>query len=105
MYSVVRNKHIVESGDILESSDLKNMIKLGVDVAQNGYLHSNSFFIEEALAEMVDSEGNITTSYPAFTITAYLPIELEPGKHTATVQVQKTSGEILEYSWSFTIAP
>jgi len=30
---------------------------------------------------------------------------LEPGAHKATVQVHKESGEVLEYTWTFTITP
>lgn len=50
-------------------------------------------------SQLID-EGKVIASAPGPQIICW-PIELEIGNHYVTVEVNKTSGEVVSYSWSF----
>jgi hypothetical protein len=45
-----------------------------------------------------------TRTYLGDPITFCTPMPMEPGRHEVTFQVSQTSGNVLTYTWSFTIA-
>lgn len=55
------------------------------------------------LVMFFDGRNEQRTSYPGPHNYKCWAIDLSPGKHEATVELQKPSGERLEYTWSFTI--
>ena len=52
--------------------------------------------------EIEDKSGQIIARSPASHLICW-PVELSEGLHIATIEVKKTSGEIIDYSWSFTL--
>ena len=55
--------------------------------------------------ERYDEEANVIATWAGPTAWKSLPVALSPSEHKATVQIHKTSGAVLQYSWSFTIEP
>jgi hypothetical protein len=61
--------------------------------------NANMIALETVLA---DENDQIVARAPVNHLICW-PAELEKGRHIATLEVEKTSGEIVTYSWSFTL--
>ena len=71
----------------------------GVSASSEGLAEDGALLIESK-----DAQGQLLsrTSGPYFRAW-FVPLEV--GTHTATFRLQRTTGEVLEYSWSFTVVP
>ncbi len=104
VYATISVGKMVEIGDNLEVHSLRERVNIFIDTEQVSDV-SPHWFIEMSRINISDAEGNVIISHPGPRATIGLPATLTTGKHTATVQVRKTSGKVLEYSWTFTIEP
>lgn len=61
------------------------------------------FFMMLGETVKLDEEGNVVASKPSGPLVRCWIAELNPGMHIATIEANKSSGEVLSYSWSFEI--
>jgi hypothetical protein len=97
---------IVEPGEFLDGSDVARKYSL---VAIDGVSpDANTVVVveyEPLEIEVFDEDTDrVIASYVGPHNYKCWRVELLPGEHSATVQLQKASGEVIEYTWRFTIA-
>lgn len=101
----VQTCRIVELGEYLDCSGV--LRKFSFVTLDGAPLHSVDATIEGGcelvLNETTDEEGRVVRSYPGPRAYQCLIIDLTPGEHEVTVQLQMASGEVVEYTWRFTI--
>ena len=107
---VIRTEEIVEPGDFFDVDDVleRGTLLLNGRTPETVSLGEQKHIMAEVqLAKIVmpDKEGNTIASWPGPLASRCWFVPLEPGKHEATVRVHKTSGAVLEYTWTFTIVP
>ncbi len=97
---VLTNK-IMEPGESLDCVSLSHKYPF---VALDGVPPGRYTWIEERCAGeiVIVGENGVVTSGPSLHYKCW-KIELAPGEHEATVQLRKASGEVIEYTWRFTI--
>ena len=108
--SVIRTEEILEPGDFFDTDDVleRGILLLNgrtpetVSLGEQRYITSE---VQLAKIMMPDKEGNIIASSPGPLASRCWFVPLELGKHEATLRVHKTSGAVLEYTWTFTIVP
>jgi hypothetical protein len=96
---------LLEPGDFLTSDDVLERLSLKID----GITLSEVDFDQIELATISgmprvpdDLEtGRPEASVPEGRYVVCFKVDLEPGMHSATFTAQKTSGEKIEYTWSF----
>jgi hypothetical protein len=95
----------VEAGEFLNTEDV--FAKYGF-ISLDGAAPSRKSDIvgEVELVEMsvVDAAGRKVASYPGPQSYKCWKVDLAPGEHEAKVEVRMASGNIIEYSWRFSIA-
>ncbi len=96
---------IVEPGEFLDGSDVAR--KYSLVTLDDISLDTNTVTVleYEPLEIRVFDEvtGRMVASYVGPHNYKCWRVELSPGVHNATVQLQKASGEAIEYTWQFTI--
>ncbi len=103
-------EEILEPGDFFHAEDVVGRLALLINghtaedlaTGKKDYCTSN---VQMAEIMLSDEEGNVIASGPGPLGSRCWSIALEPGKHEATVRVHKTSGAVLEYTWTFTLTP
>jgi len=102
----VLTSEVVETGDILDCGGVFRKFPF---VALDGVPPDEGVTIEggcELEKIMVtDEDGQVISSYPGPHAYKCWKVELAPGEHKVTVELRKTSGEAIEYTWRFTITP
>jgi hypothetical protein len=100
----VRVGAVVEEGEKVDVATVQKRVNLIVNTISDNNIAPIGRTELQGI-HIYNREKDIVTSYPGPTTTIILPIKLVPGEHTATIQLHKPSGEVLEYSWTFTIVP
>jgi len=98
----VMSVEMMKPGEQLDCASLSRQYSF---VALNGVAPSKYDRIEELCAGKsiaMDENGNITSSIPS-THNKCWRVRLAPGEHEATVQLHNVSGEVIRYTWYFTI--
>jgi len=85
IWATLRLEEIAESGETLGLEKMQRRVDLLID------------------GEIWDSEVERTSKPGAAEVEIVGGSDLGLGEHKATVRVRRTSGEILEYSWTFTV--
>jgi hypothetical protein len=106
-------EEILEPGDFLHAEDVVKRIALLIDghasedlaTGKKDYEDYCTSNIQMEKIMLFDDDGNVIASGPGPLGSRCWSIALEPGKHEATVRVHKTSEAVLEYTWTFTLAP
>ena len=104
IHGVIWVKELVESGDHLNQNMIIERTRISIDSVPSKDT-DGGIVLEASLFQKRDRQGNVTTSYPGPRTWVILPGIPKAGQHTATIQAIKTSGDILEYSWTFTLVP
>lgn len=105
IYAIIFVEPMVEPGDNLVDLDIiDERISISVDTVSEGDTPTY-FGADLMLLQKYDEETKVITRWGGPHVWKSFPVILSPGKHTATVRLRKTSGAILEYSWTFTIEP
>lgn len=108
--SVISTEAILEPGDFFDADDVMERVTLLLDghTPETVPLGEQRCITKEVQLEKItlsDEEGNIIASSPGPLASRCWYVPLEPGEHEATVRVHKTSGAVLEYTWTFIIVP
>nr|HID14846.1 hypothetical protein [Anaerolineae bacterium] len=92
---------IVETGENLDCASLSRKYPF---VALDGVPPGKYAWIEERCAGeiVIVTENGVRTTGPGSHYKCW-KIELSPGEHEATIELRKASGEVIEYTWRFTI--
>ena len=106
-------EEILEPGDFFHAEDVIERLALWIDghtseelaIGKKDYEDYCTSNIQMAKIMLFDDDGNVIASGPGPLGSRCWSIALDPGKHKATVRVHKTSGAILEYTWTFTLVP
>lgn len=106
-------EEILEPGDFFHAEDVVERLALLIDghtaedlaTGKKDYKDYCTSNIQMSKIMLLDKEGNVIASGPGPLGSRCWSIALEPGKHEATVRVHKTSGAVLEYTWTFTVVP
>jgi hypothetical protein len=85
VWAILRLEEIAEPGETLGLEEAQERVEFLMD------------------GEMLDAEIKRGRKPGAAEVEIVGDFDLAPGQHKATVQVRRTSGEVLEYSWTFTI--
>lgn len=99
----VRLQELIEEGDIFNDvEEYFPRISARIDgqlyTEPQAYLRTNEWHQTYRNPET----GEILYQLPGgMPFSLYYPMEREPGVHTVEVEIRKTSGEIVSYSWSF----
>jgi len=105
VYVVVITEKMVEQNDNLtDLDDIDERIEIKINPTPKGDVTTH-LGADLMVLEKYDEEGNVIATWAGPHVWKSFPAALPPGKHTVTVQVRKTSGEILEYSWTFSLEP
>ncbi len=105
VFVVIKTEEIVEIGDNLVDPDvIDERINLNIDTLKTTDV-STYFGTDLMILESYDDQANVSATWAGPHVWKSLPVDLAHSQHTATVQVHKTSGKVLEYSWTFTIEP
>lgn len=95
---------IVESGEFLEEGGVARKYSF---VALDGVPPGDDAVIEGGCepfrVSIRDESGCVVASYVGPHHYKCWQIDLDPGEHEAVVQLRKASGEVIEYTWQFTI--
>jgi len=95
---------ILEPGDLNGHNEFVERFTLMVD----DHRLDRAYCCEDAYLEKVvltDKEGNVVAHGAGPTGTIACATQLDLGTHKAAVLVNQKSGEVLEYTWTFTITP
>lgn len=106
-------EEILEPGDFFHAEDVVERLALLIDghtaedlaAGKKDYKDYCTSNIQMSKIMLLDKEGNVIASGPGPLGSRCWSIALEPGKHEATVRVHKTSGAVLEYTWTSTVVP
>jgi hypothetical protein len=106
-------EEILEPGDFFHAEDVVGRLALLIDghtaedlaTGKEDYEDYCTSNVQMAKIMLFDEEGNVIASGPGPLGSRCWSIALEPGKHEATVRLRKTSGAVLEYTWTFTLTP
>jgi hypothetical protein len=91
---------ILMPGDFFDTDDILSRIAFAID---DETIYPPRW-VEQLLEKVAldDENGNTIASAPQPTLICWQR-ELEAGVHTAKLSVRKTSGQVLEYDWSFAL--
>ncbi len=105
IYATIVTEKIVETGDNLNLDAINERIELKVHPLLDEDNSRTYFGADTMELQKYDDEGNLIATWGGPTVWKSMPVELASDEYIATIRVQKTSGDILEYSWSITIEP
>jgi hypothetical protein len=96
---------LVGPGEFLDLAETRSryyFIELdGIPPNSNAVIRGST--VEPLVVPVFNEEGDVIGSYIGPHQTKCWWIDLEPGEHEATVQVEMASGEVIDYTWRFTI--
>lgn len=101
----VLSRTLLESGDYFRTTPQKGEFlpdRISLYVDGDKFRRDDEVIMILVETELEDENGYITARAPASHLICW-PAELGEGLHIATIEVKKTSGEIMDYSWSFTL--
>ena len=99
------SKPLLEPGDYFAASSQEGEFlpdRVVVYVDGNKVVRDTEVIMLLFDTEMKDENGFVIAQAPSSYLICW-PIKLEKGVHIVTVEVTKTSGAIVNYSWSFTL--
>lgn len=96
--------YLLEPGDDLSVEDALSRIKLDIDGQQVNKIYAVLLTEDEPLLPLNPDTGDPIAQFEGGSnISGCFAITLDTGSHIADFIAQKTSGEELRYTWSFTL--
>jgi hypothetical protein len=99
------SKSLLEPGDYFETSSKRGDFlpdRITLKINANEIVRDDEVIMILSETELKDETGHIVARAPTSHLICW-PDTLGKGLHIATIEIKKTSGEVLNYSWSFTL--
>jgi len=103
--SKLLSRALLEPGDYFRTSLQKGEVlpdRITLYVDGDKLVRDDEVIMILAETEIEDESGQTIAQAPASHLICW-PAELKKGIHIVTIEVMKTSGEVVDYSWSFTL--
>jgi hypothetical protein len=103
--SEILSRTLLEPGDYFKSSPQKGEFlpdRITLHVDGDKLRRDDEVIMILVETEIENESGQIIARAPASHLICW-PVDLGEGLHIATIEIKKTSGEIIDYSWSFTL--
>jgi len=102
-YGILGGK-VVEPGEFLTGLEVSNKARfVALDGASPGPVADIRGGSDLGLHEIYDASGHVIASYGGGQHYSCWYVDLAPGRHVATVRIERASGQVTEFTWWFVI--